>query len=377
MFAKVLTVGLTSAFVAIWQCASHGRRVMLKVSTYEGSMEDLVQFVNRIWDHSYLGKMTYPRWTVDFFNWQLGPHLQPSRQNLIAAYDGGTLAGVLLGTSYPYRTPVGRHVGSLWSWLSIDPAYRGQRIAKRLDQERIDRQREHNSRLIVSYRYFGSRHSQAEKPRADSPDLKFNRRIGFWARVLDPSRFAKWHFHRFEGQLARLSAPLLKVPQPSGNPATRPYLDSDLDSCLTLVQQCHAGLVLTIDWDRESLRQQLGGSGPTRTIVAEDQGQIVGLVNFHVLDFHARCIEPVAIIDLLLIHKMSSVGRTALLNAALAAMKCQGAVLALKLRCGDVPVWPLLRTHFIPQPADSHLVLQPVSDAFSIDTKANIHLLWR
>lgn len=350
---------------------------MVKVVTYGGSFEDLAHFVNRIWDHSYQGKMTYPSWSADFFAWQFGPDRDSSRQNLIAAYDSHTLAGVLLGTPYFFRTPIGRHLGSQWSWLSIDPAFRGQGIAKALDRERMSRLRNCNSRLIVSYRYFGSRHSLAEKPRNNSPDPKFNRRIGFWARVLDPSRFAKWHFSRWDGLLARFSTPLLRLPQPDSDFVIRNFCEEDLDRCLQLARECHAPLTLAIDWDRETLRQQLNGGQLVQTIVAEEQGQISGLINFHLLPFHARSIEPVAIIDVLLIQNMSPKGRTTLLNAALAQMRQQGAVLALKLSCGDAPLWPLLRTHFVPQLPDSYLVLQPVTEQFSIDNKTKVHLLWR
>ena len=140
---------------------SMGRLSTIEIETYRGSVEDLVEFVNRVWTHSYAGKMTFPSWMSNYFEWQFKLDSDPSRQNLIAAYDGPVLAGVLLGTNYPLRSPVGLHAGSHWSWLSIHPDYRSRGIAKLLDQERIVRQIAARSRLIVSYRYVGSRHSQA------------------------------------------------------------------------------------------------------------------------------------------------------------------------------------------------------------------------
>src|ERR1700750_2253232 len=103
---------------------------MIKIETYRGSIEELVEFVNHVWTHSYAGRMTFPSWTTKFFEWQLRLDSDPSRQNLIAAYDGSVLVGVLLGTSLPFRSPAGLHAGSLWSWLSIHPDYRGRGIAK-------------------------------------------------------------------------------------------------------------------------------------------------------------------------------------------------------------------------------------------------------
>jgi GNAT superfamily N-acetyltransferase len=351
---------------------------MITIDTYRGSSRELADFVTSVWSHSYAGKMTFPRWTEEFFDWQFRLATDSERLNLIAAYDGSRLAGVLLGTDYSFRTLAEVFGGSQWSWLSIDPGYRGQGISRALDQERIRRMTASGSRLIVSYRYFGSVHSKAERPRAGVNDQKFNRKIGFWARVIDANRFASWHWNAIEGWLAKLAAPFTGIPtRAMNNPSIRPYDVSDLEACLRLAREANGSTKLSIDWDRTTLQHQLNGHPISQTLVSTEKDQIEGFINFHVLPFQARRVENVAVIDMIVCGRMPSRRRVDLLNAALARMQQQNVVLALKLRCGDSPAWPLVRTHFVPKLPDSHLVLQAVTQPLKIPTTGSLHLLWR
>ena len=322
--------------------------------------------------------MTFPCWSREYFEWQFQLTDGGDRTNLIAAYDNSVLVGVLLGTNYPMRLPAGRLWGSHWSWLSVHPDFRNRGIAKLLDQERIIRQRAAGSRLIASYRYVGSKHSQAERPRTRRLERKFNRKIGFWARVLSPARFAAWHWSQVEGILGKLAAPFMRIPSDANaNGPVREFSPTDLDACVSLAQSAYSRLMLSLNWDHASLGRHLCGHPISQTLVVEEAGRVTGFINFHLLSFRAKNLETVAIIDLIAFGTTSLPNRLRLLNAALARMRDQGAVLALKLRCGDTPVWPLLRTHFIPQAADSLLVLQPVVEELNIPSSAPIHLLWR
>ena len=351
---------------------------MTRIETYSGTTDALVDFVNEVWTRTYAGKMTIPCWTVPYFQWQFRLDRESSAENLIAAYDGDVLTGVLLGTDYPFRSPAGLHRGSHWSWLSIRPEYQGRGIAKGLHQERVVRQTAVHSRLISSFRYVGSPHSKAERPRNGVRDDKFNRKLGFWARVIDPERFSKWHWNGVEGFLAKLASPFTQIPASAkSNSSVRPFTIDDIGRCLSLAQDNYSSAKLSIAWDHDSLLHQLSGNEISQTLVLEEGGLITGFVNFHVLEFRAKTVERVAVLDLIVLGHASSKGRIRLLNAALARMQDQGVILTLKLRCGDVPSWPMLRTHFVPQLPDSFLVLQPVGETFSIPKSGPIHLLWR
>ena len=115
----------------------------------------------------------------------------------------------------------------------------------------------------------------------------------------------------------------------------------------------------------------------SQTVVAEVSGTIKGFINFHVLPFQGRTREPIAIIDIMAMQNLSSTMQRALLKAALVNMRQQGAILAMKLRCGDEPKLSLLRTGFIPRLPDSVLVLQWTKQLQTIDRRKAIHVLWR
>ena len=351
---------------------------MLRYTTYQGTIEDLVEFVNRVWEDAYIDKTTFPCWTVEFFKWQFGDGSDARLSHLLAAYDGTRLVGVLLGRPCLLRLPSGVIRGSQWSWLSIDSRYQGRGIARALDHERIKLLAATDSRLIISYRFVGSTHSKAERPSGRVSDRKFNRKIGFWARILDPVRFAAWNWNRFEGLLARMASPLSKVPDTTrAGTRIRFCTEFDIDTCVAVANDSFSGTSLAIEWDRVSMRHQLLGNPVSQTLVLEENGNLTGFINFHILPFRARTLESIGIIDMIAGGASTTKGCVQLINRALYTMKLQGAIVALKLRCGDIKSWPMWRTFFVPQPAGSFLVLQSVSVPVEVPSHSPIHVLWR
>ena len=350
----------------------------VSIDSYRGSAEELAEFVNEVWEHSYAGKMPFPHWTPAYLKWQLRIGANKDSRSLLAAYEGTRLVGVLLGTDYSFRTPGGIFPGSQWSWLSVHPEYRGKGIAKAFDRERIHRQEAAGSKLVVSYRYVGSRHSQAERPDKNFPAEKFHRKVGSSARVLDPTRFRKWRSNRVHGLLAQLAAPMARVPRPRGDdPQIREFSVGDLEACVRLLNASFSACVLAVHWDTETLRHQLCGSPLSQTLILEDKGTVSGLVNFHALPFQDRSVEQIGLFDLIAFGDISTDSKARLINAALSRMVELGIIVAVKLRCGDTTAWPMIRTRFILQPAQSFLVLQWIGDPVNVKSTARMHLLWR
>ncbi len=350
---------------------------MVSIQTYAGSAEELADFVGMVWSRSYAGKMVFPRWTADYFRWQFRRDSIGGGDNLLAAYEGSTLVGVASGTEYSFRTPRGVIPGSHWSWLSVHPDHQGKGIAPALDRERIRRQQASGSELMVTYRYLGS-HSLAGRPNSKSPSKVFLKMLGFWARVLAPDRFARWHYSRLEGLLARMVGPLVRIrSSPANDSLIGDFLPQELDACLQLVQASQQAAALAIHWTPETLLHHLAGSPISQTLVLKESGKITGLVNFHVLPFQARTVENVGVFDLIAFRDATGFGQSRLINAALSRMMAQNAILALKLRCGDTSLWPMLRTVFVPHLPDHSLVLQWMNDPIEIPARSTMHLLWR
>jgi hypothetical protein len=352
---------------------------MFAIRPYDGSPDDLARFVVETWRHDYAGKMTFPLWSADYLRWQLRLDDPAARHHQLAAYHEGRLVGALLGAPSRFRTPQGVLTGHHGSWLSIAPEFRSQGMVGQLTRERVRQQAEHGDGLVVGYRFVGSKHSLAERPDPTKLDLSrsFHAKLGFWARVLNAPRAARWNVAPFEAFLTRIGGPFTPDPKAPKTDAIRPYRPDDLPACVAHLARTTAKLPLTIDWTPEDLAHQLAGSSLAQTWVYADGAEVRGLVNFHILPFLARTEEAVGVIDILSVDELSAANAARLTNAALKQMQDQGAILALKLRCGDCPWGTMLRTHFVPRLPDSWLVLQWIQAPQSIASNSNLHLLWR
>ncbi len=247
---------------------------MVEIRTFDGTAEEMHEFVVGVWRDSYAGRMSFPVWTPEYFRWQFDLTDPAVRNNQLAAYDGSRLVGTLFSIPLKFQTPRGEEQGSQGSWLTIHPDLRGQGIVPRLVEERVRRHRDRGAGLIVSYRFSGSRHSLAERPRPNDPrDSRYLRRVGFWARVLDPSRAARWNISRFDRWLTRLGGLLQPAPRVRQATVTiRPYTPADLPGCLELVSRQLRVKELAIHWELQTLGRLLGGGfGQCLVAVRDDQ----------------------------------------------------------------------------------------------------------
>ena len=353
---------------------------MVEIRSFEGSAEELRDFVVSVWRNSYGGRMAFPLWTPDYFRWQLGLGPDEPRDQLLAAYDSGRLVGAVLGFPVRYRTPLGPRNSSQGSWLSVASEYRRQGVATQLRAELRRRHREQELSFQIGYGYFGSSHSLGPSFWESQRQLgtTFLAKVGFWARVLDVRRACAWNLVGWERWLSRLGGPLLLTPREHSSTLTfREFRREDLQGCLELVRSSTAAAELAIDWEEHSLLRQLAGMGIGKTLIAERAGRIVGCVNWHSLPFLGRTEEVVSVIDIVALGDLGVWDQRAVMNAALSRMRDEGAALALKLRIGDYPVCPLVLSGFIPRQADSYIMCTWAAEPESFGNLSRTHLLWR
>ena len=347
------------------------------VETFRGSNAELQSFVVDTWSDAYRGKMTFPVWSPEYFDWQFQRGLnEPDRR--LAIYDDDSPVAVLLGTRSPFQVGSQTIRGAHWSWLSIARSHRGLGLAKILDSARVSLEQSAESDLIVSYRFTGSSHSLAERPSNRFPLKQFARRAGFWARPLDGALLRRWNPDRVEGMLSQILVPILpRITKSPTDAAIRPMEPADLNDCQKATRSQFANCGLRIHWTEESLSHQLLRSSVSQTLVAETHGVVRGFINYHILPFQGVTTEPVAIIDLMCISQLSRHLQISFLRSALSTMRDQGAILVLKIRTGDSAAHPLLRNGFIPRLADSSIVLQWTRSKLPVSTRHPVHLLWR
>lgn len=352
---------------------------MLEVCTFRGDARELSEFVVRVWRQTYSEKMPLPLWNEKFFEWQLTWREPADRPYCLAVYDGGRLVGTLLGEELRFRWFEQDQLGSMGSWLSVDPDYRRKGVGKLLRQELLNRHRQRAAQFQIGYGYHGSRLSMGPKFWKTFPkDTIVPRSLGFWVRVLNPKAVADWELSRLEGWGARMLGWCQPAPARwSTDPRVRNYDGRDFPPCLELAHGLLDHVDAGIIWEPERLKHQLDHRGFPRTLVFESDGEIGGFVNYHVLDYLGRGTIRVALIDLLAVGEMSAGEVRTLLRTALVEMSNSGVDLALTLRTPCHPVGPLLATGFIPRLADQAILLTRMSEEFDPGRARRFHLYWR
>lgn len=352
---------------------------MLQVRTYEGNADELSRFVGSVWRATYAGKMPLPIWDTAYFDWQLTWRPPSERPACIAAYDGDRLVGTLLGEEFRFRWLGREHLGTQGSWLSVDPEYRRAGTAGLMLKELKRRHVERGADFQIGYGYEGSRLSLGPKFWGKYPkDTIVPKKLGFWARVLNYSAVADWELNRLEGIGARTLGWWQRGAAGwQADSHVRPYRADDLPACLEqahgLLDHVQAGII----WDRERLAHQLDFKGFPRTLIYETDGQVGGFVNYHVLEYLGRTTIRVAMIDLLAVHELPAPAARALLKTALRAMHDDNVSLCLMLRTPCFPAGVLLRTGFIPRPADQAILLTKMRPEFDVAGVRRFHILWR
>jgi hypothetical protein len=349
----------------------------MEVRTYDGTAEELSKFVIDVWRGSYAGKMAFPLWTPEYLAWQFDLDSTQARESLLAAWCDGKLAAVLLGWNHVCQRGDRQDPAVLSSWLSVLPEFRGRGVVKALKAEQDARMRDRGDGLIFAYRYFGSSHSLSKGP---TPDQLASgqwdcRRVGFWVRILGPRRAANWYLNPWQRRITLLGAPFTRSPRPARDrDGIRSWQPADAPQAARVLQ-ARQGLACSIHWDEHSLARHCGGFG--NCLVAEVDGAVRGLVTWHILRFVGATEEPVAILDIIAIETLPQRTQRAILEAALHAMKRDGAVLALKLRTGDSSALPMTLAGFIPWFSDSFETVHSVASPLPPLLNGPHHVLWR
>lgn len=353
---------------------------MIEVQSFQGDAEELHHFLVGIWRKSYAGQMPFALWPAQYFDWQFGLSDGLPRDHLLTAYDGDRIAGTLLGIPFKFHHLRREFTGTIGGWLTVDPEFRRQGIGTKLREELTRVHQIQGMDGQLGYVYLGSKSAQGNpfwKSKSRQGSQQRLKKLGFWARLLDPRRAAQWNYNRVEAWLTRLGAPLVFAPKATQFPGIRSYQSSDLPACLELVREMSFATDLGIVWNADNLGRHLEGRGVGRCMVYELDGRVQGLCAYHVLPVLGRTAEPVGIIDIIATGQLTSRHGAALLNHCLHDMRASGAILATKLRSGDVPWKLLVRCGFVPAPADHFLCMNWVDASREFPRIRSTHLLWR
>ena len=231
--------------------------MMFDVRSFEGSPEELSDFVVSTWKSSYEGRMPVPLWSADYFRWQLRLDEPDSERRLVAAYKDNQLAGVVLYVPMAFEMGGERIEAAQASWLSVASEFQGQGVARTLHDGSQEILRSDQLAFQLGYGFFGAKSSKGVKfwKKMERKSTTFSRSVGFWARVIDPRRAGAWNLNRWEGWASGMFAPFLGLPRPRTLPNVqfRPAEAGDISQLVKLADLATKQCDLRLVWDENRL----------------------------------------------------------------------------------------------------------------------------
>ncbi|QDV70025.1 hypothetical protein Poly24_37440 [Rosistilla carotiformis] len=354
---------------------------MIELRTFDGDPRELADFCTSTWRKRYAGqRMPTLTWTGDFLDWELFADDREDRHFLVAAYDGTKLVGALPARPISYTIQGQRHAGTLSSYFSVDPDYETQAVALKLNLELCRRHRQREFSFSTGFVFLGASAAKGKEFWSRQPrSMKYISKVGLWARVLDHRAVAKYEFSSRDRWAVRALGTLQRAPNPKGPdvPTIRPFEARDLGACLRLTQRLEATSEFSYVWDEKMLMRQLSFKGVPRTLVAEENGQVAGFLNYCHLDLLGQTQIQTSVIDLVAIESLSRRTANQLIRRGLQQMQNEGCHVALLLRTACYPKLPLIANGFVPQPAEYYFVAQMMGGAKLPENLRRFHVHWR
>jgi len=351
---------------------------MIEIRTFDGDMRQLAEFCNSAWSRRYQDQMPFPVWSPEFLEWELDD-CPGTRELLVAAYDGGKLVGVLPARPMKFHLQ-GQTVNGSWgSYFSVDPDYENQPVSIKLHLEQRRRHKQRGLKVNMGYVVTGYAAARGQEFWLKQPKLvKPVRRVGNWVRALDPMAVARFSIKHLDVLGMYLSRLLLRDPRPPRHPeAIRPFVPAGAAACAALLEAASRRADVGYVWDEALARRQLGFEQATRTLVAEHEGRVAGLINYCALPLMGRAPIVAGLIDFLETTNLPLPTAIDLVRAALADMRSCGMHLAIALRASSIPFWPLARTAFTMIPAEYYYVAQPIDFELPDWHMRRLHVHWR
>ena len=351
---------------------------MVEIRTFDGDFRQLAAFCNSAWSRRYQGRMPFPVWSPDFLEWELDD-CPRTRELIVAAYDGGKLVGVMPARPMKFHLRGQIIDGSWGSYLSVDPSYENQPVSVKMHLEQRHRHKRLELKVNVGYVITGYAAGRGHQFWLKQQRMvKPVRRLGTWVRTLDPMAVARFSIKRLDVLGMHLSRVLLRAPRPPKRPeAIRSFVPADAEACAALLDAASRRADFGYVWDEPMARRQLGFEQATRTLVAEQNGRVEGLINYCALPLMGRAPIVAGLIDFLETENLPIATAVDLVRAALTDMRSRGIHLAMALRASSIPFWPMARTAFTMVPAEYCYVAQPIGYE-SVDWRMRrLHVHWR
>lgn len=332
----------------------------IEIRSYGNDPEELAAFVTRHWRIQYENDGYAPVLSPDYFRWMMPSFAAGDPSNIIAAYEGGELLGVMPSDPLPLMLK-GRPVIALArEYLTVDSERLRGGIGRMLREGLAARSREIGAGFAIGFVNSGGLVGKGRNFWNSMADqtvvLKRPRQ---WIRILDGTKVFAAMQDRFDRISALLGGIFGKPKGEDDRPEdVRPFRPTDVPACHKVFVDHMQDFDLAYRWDEKRLGHHLGFSGLASTLVHEDSdGAITGFATCYVFEVIGRRAMRNAIIDMIAPNDQDFSQKVSLLSAAVEKARAQDAHLAIVLGPPVNSAAVLLAKRFIPIPASYHLLL--------------------
>ncbi len=311
-------------------------------------------------DYEALEKMAFASWREEYGLASFPNLYQPAylkflfepikdKRNLITAYRGNEIVAFFANLPRTYRYEGKNYHGALSCLLVTRKKFLRRGLALKIIAEAL----KFNSELKYDFAllYLETGHGSTrmmDKLRESGHPVEWVKRMYVLGRVLDlPRVTASEGLKLWERALIRL---LRANQEPKAGPGghVREYRPADLDQCLELLNQYQKRVRLARVWTAEELAWELDYPEISRTLVHDQGGKIMGLLNWTYHEHVGTTAERWAWVNHVSYPDLSGSERLAFIQAFLAYVKSAGCVGALEWTKKYYPMTPLYRAHFFP-----------------------------
>lgn len=332
----------------------------IEIRPFGGDAEELAAFVTRHWQIQYKNDGYAPVLSRDYFRWMMPSFAAGDPSSIIAAYQGGTLLGVMPSDPLPIKLKGRPAITLAREYLTVHSERLRGGIGRMLREGLAARSREIGARFATGFvnstglvgkgRNFWN--SMADRTIV----LKRPRQ---WIRVLNGPKVSVAMYDYFDRVSAWVGGILGK---PMGkrdySGHVRPYRPTDLSACHRIFTDHMEGFDLAYRWDEKRLGHHLEFSGLPTTLVYDDSGgAITGFATCYVFEVNGRRAMRNAIIDMGAPQGMKFSQKVSLLSSTIAEARAQDAHLAIVLGPPVNSAAVLLAKRFVPVPTSYHLLL--------------------
>ena len=312
-------------------------------------VDEIADFVNRVFQNHYRGRSTVPIWTAEYLRWNMACSLG---FNAFGAFKNGELVGFIMGLHKFYQYKGKGLEGVLVSWLSADTSKSSHlfsfKLINRMLKSSFKEANNHAKDIIFFFTDPSSGNQTLWKRMAPKISAHRIKKSCFYAKTFNVKKVLDSEWHTPLGhQILRMKR-FYDIPEvePSFG-QVRPFGKKDIDDCLLLLNRNKGTPVLSRMWSKEELENQLQYRSLANSLLYHKKDTLQGIINYHLLDLIGKTSIRGAFIDFICFHDLTLREKIECMNASLKYLKNDGCDIVLVSENGIEDKIPLFFVGFV------------------------------